>query len=578
MKALRGMNRIGVWGLICGSLVASPLAAQSGTPGPPPEITGPIPGRAFFSTSMDLSAHGYVEEEFFLEGVARSYDLTAGEPLRALDGLHPYKTRVMVRRPVEPDRFNGTVLVEWLNVTVGYDIDVDWIQAREHILRSGYAWVGVSAQRAGVHASGTGLRDWSSERYGTLDLTADSTLLQDELAYDVFTQAAAAASGSAPGRLLGPASPRLVLATGHSQSANRLSAYHDRVHPISRVIDGFLLHGGGGRLALDVDAKVFKINAETDLRAMGQAARRQADSDDLRTWEVAGTSHVDEYYIAHLAELQRRDLGAALTVACDEPAKSRIPFRYALHAAYDHLTAWVADGTPPPRAPPIDILRFEPEIRLVRDSLGNATRGIQLPDHAVPVALNSGRNSGGRFCGFYGTHRPFDSVTLSRLYPSPGAYAAAFTAAIRESLEAGYIVQRDAQRMLRDLSAHQDARAEVERVVRVFFDSSVARFDYDLLDRMVTPDAQFVEGGRFMDVSGFKEFMGRYERRATVRYALSDLRTRIRDGVAWTSFRNRGALTMDGTTRAREWHEAVVLVRRDERWLIDLIHSRPISP
>ncbi|WP_366246661.1 alpha/beta hydrolase domain-containing protein, partial [Cellulosimicrobium cellulans] len=42
----------------------------------------------------------------------------------------------------------------------------DWFQTHEHLVREGYAWVGVSAQRAGVH-SATGLRAWSPERYGS---------------------------------------------------------------------------------------------------------------------------------------------------------------------------------------------------------------------------------------------------------------------------------------------------------------------------------------------------------------------------------------------------------------------------
>ena len=38
----------------------------------------------------------------------------------------PYRTRVIVRRPVSADDFNGTVLVEWQNVTAGYDLDALW--------------------------------------------------------------------------------------------------------------------------------------------------------------------------------------------------------------------------------------------------------------------------------------------------------------------------------------------------------------------------------------------------------------------------------------------------------------------
>jgi hypothetical protein len=31
-----------------------------------------------------------------------------------------------VRRPVDPKKFNGTVIVEWVNVTSGYNNDALW--------------------------------------------------------------------------------------------------------------------------------------------------------------------------------------------------------------------------------------------------------------------------------------------------------------------------------------------------------------------------------------------------------------------------------------------------------------------
>ena len=83
------------------------------------------------------------------------------------------------------------MIAEWYNVSNQWDQEVDWFQTHEHLVREGYAWVGVSAQRAGVH-SPTGLRAWSPERYGTLDLTDGGTVTDDTLSWDVFSQAVAA--------------------------------------------------------------------------------------------------------------------------------------------------------------------------------------------------------------------------------------------------------------------------------------------------------------------------------------------------------------------------------------------------
>ena len=48
-------------------------------------------------------------------------------------------------RSISPENFNGTVIVEWQNVTSGYEPDALWNGSRDHLMRKGYAWVGVSA-------------------------------------------------------------------------------------------------------------------------------------------------------------------------------------------------------------------------------------------------------------------------------------------------------------------------------------------------------------------------------------------------------------------------------------------------
>ena len=88
-------------------------------------VSGPIAvgrkGRPFTSSLFDLSPFGYVEEEYFIEGMANSYKPAPGSTLRpdghwdvVVSGTQPYKSRFIVRRPVDPEKFNGTVVVEWL--------------------------------------------------------------------------------------------------------------------------------------------------------------------------------------------------------------------------------------------------------------------------------------------------------------------------------------------------------------------------------------------------------------------------------------------------------------------------------
>ena len=57
-----------------------------------------------------------------------------------------------MNRPVRRRDFNGTVVVEWLNVSGGADAAPDWIHMHDELIREGYAWVGVSAQAVGLNA------------------------------------------------------------------------------------------------------------------------------------------------------------------------------------------------------------------------------------------------------------------------------------------------------------------------------------------------------------------------------------------------------------------------------------------
>src|SRR5262249_26761147 len=420
-------------------------------------VTGPIPATApagdashdypFSASAIDLKSRGYVEEEFFIEGTANRYETPAQATGRIVDGGHAFKTRFVVRRPASAAQFNGSVLVEWNNVTAGRDLDIDWFQVHEHLVRSGYAWVGVSAQRVGVEA----LKVWNNRRYGTLDVSDSGKLMADELSYDVF--AAVGETIRHPGNVNPLAGLRVerLIATGHSQSAGRLATYVNSVHPLARVFDAVLVHGGGAAIRTDLDVKVWKLLAETDV-ILNQATVRQPDTNRFRTWEVAGDSHVDLQFTAYSRQISQRDgnpvapgfvpAGRGATGArppssavvppapataasppapaverptgnvggCDRPSYSHIPFHYVMAAAIDHMVRWVKEGTPPPSAPPIEVKEAGPPATIVRDFRGNALGGIRLSQHEVATATNTGQNSGPGFCRLNGSYEAFDEA------------------------------------------------------------------------------------------------------------------------------------------------------------------------
>jgi hypothetical protein len=275
---------------------------------PNPTVTGPVPESVppgdpshdyTFFTDESVGDFGYVEEEFFIEGTANVYDTPPLATGSVVSSGHPYKTRIVVRRPAMAQRFNGTVILEWQNVTAGYDIDASWIGGNAgHFMREGYVWVGVSAQHVGVDEPGTGLRDWSPVRYSTLDVTEGGTFMDDELSYDIFSQAGQAVVSPVGVDPLDGLTPQRILASGASQSAGRLVVYYNSIHPLAGLFDGFLLLVGGNTVRTDLAAPVFKVQSETEaiFAALGFVTL-QPDGDTVRTWQVAGSAHADRTFL-----------------------------------------------------------------------------------------------------------------------------------------------------------------------------------------------------------------------------------------------------------------------------------------
>jgi len=446
--------------LLCATLLALALLAPAAVAGGP-RVDGPIPATAhpgdpsrdypFFASDDGLAADGYVEREYFYAGDATRYPADGTTTATPASTGHPFKTRMVVRRPASRKRFNGTVIVEWYNVSNQYDQEVDWLQTHEHLVREGYAWVGVSAQRAGIH-SATGLRAWNPGRYGSLDVTAGDTINDDTLSYDIFTQAAHAIERPRGVDPLGDLKVRRILATGHSQSAVRLRSYYNSVHPLAKAYDGFVMHGifGDTSLRSDIRTPAWKLQSETDAIGFFGPTTRQGDTDFLRTWEVAGTTHGDWKLIVEHGPLRIRDVGAPPDdyppngpTLCAGPTFSRIPFHLSQAAAYDHLARWASTGRRPPRAEPIELAATTPPTA-VRDEHGNALGGIRLPQFAVPVATDSGSNTGPGFCFLHGIHQPFAQGTLDELYPSELGYLAKVTKATLRSLRDGFVTKTGA--------------------------------------------------------------------------------------------------------------------------------------
>ena len=468
---------LGLWLIFASTAVAAEMPKVTAVAGAPSLRLG----------AFDLKAKGYVVEEFFLSGTAQSYKL-AGEA--TVDGrwqaipaeTSAYATRIVVVRPVDAKRFNGAVAVEWLNVTGGLDAAPDWSYTHRELLRSGFAWVGVSAQRVGVEGgsrfgSGGALKAANPARYGVLSHPGDA------FAFDIFSQAGRVVDS---GPVLGGLKAARVLAMGESQSASYLTTYVNAVDPLARVYDGFLIHSRSGSAAMlapgagvagapgagprapaglklrsDLRVPVLTLIAETDLignQGGGFLLARQPDSNRLRTWEMAGTAHVDTYALmvsaidsgqAPIANLVAawKPTSATILGKLIKPMNAAPQHHYVAMSALSHLETWVRTGRGPPKAPELEVvtpLAGGPS-NLVLDAEGNAKGGIRSPWVDVPTAKHSGLgNSGGPLGFLAGSTELFDAATLQRLYPGGQAdYMRRFNKALTRAVKAGFILSAD---------------------------------------------------------------------------------------------------------------------------------------
>jgi hypothetical protein len=456
---------------LLGAFALAVAGASAQTPVSNPTVTGPIPMHGqlgdpardypWFTTFHNLKAVGYVEEEFFYEGTASQFDTPNGQDGALKDSGHKYKTRLIVRRPIDPKKFNGTVLAEWQNVTAGYDLDAHWEATFEQIVRGGYVWVGISAQRVGVQQAPNGLKLYSPTRYASLDVTDGGTITNDGLSYDIFAQGMQAVKSPKGVSPLGPLKAQRVIAMGASQSAARLGTFINSLHKqLGGPVDAYLLFIGGARVRDDIPVPVMKILSETD--AIGQVPSRQPDTAKFVEWEVTGASHAGRHLALNSGSLNRRDSIVREAPVCTYPMWPRTPIDNVLGASYDLIDKWVKTGTPPPIAPKAEVESKEGEIPgrngqpatrgtindYKRDEHGNALGGIRLAEFAVPTSLSTRENSGNTFCFLYGRYEPFPDELINKLYPTHASYVAKVKAQTDANLKAGYIQAADAKRTI----------------------------------------------------------------------------------------------------------------------------------
>lgn len=474
---------------------------------PVPTVQGPVlpsSGISFLGSTLFAPATvGYEQSEFFLSGTATAYTsdaaLTKNGRWHVTPGATaPYTTRIVVYRPADPARFDGTVVVEWLNVTGGIDAPAAWLNAHDQMIRDGMAFVGVDAQAGGINGEpGSiatqdgvgGIKQTDPARYGSLDHPGDT------FSYSIYEQAGQALHAEAS-KILGGLRPKRTIALGESQSAFRLVTYIDALQPSSPgIYDAYFVYSRGGDgadlsqspqrtitaptptfIRTDLHVPVFLFETESDLLGLGYLAARQPPTGEIREWETAGTAHDDTYGLLYA----RTDTGngSANTQAFASmlnPPKDPIPgivdcaapinagsHTYELRAALQAVEHWLTSGTPPPQSPRLEV---DPANRATfrTDANGNALGGIRSPQVAAPVATLSGIGqpgatgvptnagadtstvSGQVLCGIFGTTVPFSAAKVGALYPTHTAFVKKWDDATAAEVRQGYLLAADAK-------------------------------------------------------------------------------------------------------------------------------------
>ena len=489
-----------------------------------PTVTGPIASTStdFPFIALGFSVEppvpdGYVEQEYFFSGTGTIYEYTPTgiqlvSPCPAVATLGctiPYTTRMLVLRPIKPNKFSGTVVIEPLNPSANFDIAGIWDRSRDYFVRNGDVFVGWTSKSVTVNT----LKAFNATRYAPLDwpympfTPGGNNGVYDGITFDIAAQIGALFKDNGPGSPTHDLDVQLVFEAGFSQDGAFTFTQAETFHALERmpgggpIYDGYVpggtrgpsnlnfgltpagaLPAGDARVQMQPrDVPVIHINTETEvftgvLVPNGLAYRRadsDAPGDRYRLWEVPGSSHVsndhqDEVLTLslNLAELLGITAAELPPTGCTHQQfipgptvgvpgvidPNPFPFSNVENAAFADLTDWIGPKQPPPpHADPIEVDTSTIPPHVARDAFGNALGGVRTPFLDVPTATYvpfdtvAHTTAFSGFCILYGYSIPFDETTLQSLYQNHGDYVSQVTRASNSLVQEGFWLQPDAR-------------------------------------------------------------------------------------------------------------------------------------
>jgi hypothetical protein len=483
-------------------------AATAGAATPVPQVAGPLAvtasshpfgGAAWQLRPQNLADHGYVEEEYLVSGTANVYDWDTDNHAVVRTANAPYTTRMIVRRPINPARFSGTAVVEPLNPSNLFDLNIGWALSGDQFMRNGDVWVGFTSKPVAVQA----LKMFDAQRYGALswanplplsdprNCTNIQTIVdpprvrsratEDGLVWDIFSQIGTWLKSDAASN---PLASRVTRAYGfgYSQTGSMMLTYINAIQP--RVVagegrpifDGYFVGVAGGgfigaaplnqctpvpplgdprRSVRNAGVPVIQMMSQSDY-LIGIASRQpdgNTPHDRYRHYEMAGAAHAtpDELFFS----ARPQDITAAgrdvPPMSCDQGPRSRFPSRIFVDAALQNIDRWSRDGVPAPPGRDILVVNGQPQL----DAFGNVREGLRSPFLDVPTSTWFGSSTGASFCFIAGHEVPFTQARLDSLYRNHGAYVSAVAQDVHGLVGQRYLTRVDGQDLIRD-AAHTD--------------------------------------------------------------------------------------------------------------------------
>ena len=395
----------------------------------------------------------------------------------------PYTSRMMIRRPKDPAKFSGNVVVEILNATARIDLDRMWVDTWRFFTRNGDIYIGLTSKSDVLPA----LYMYDEERYKDINWSnpmpqrpAPENMegfrfgfdprFEYGLFWDMLADVGKLLKNQIPGNPIKDYGDYKVYLTGWSQSTWYLMrwlksfAYLPENYDQEPLYDGYVSAGGtdhqaplntysvtgSGMLEYtgihDMGARepLIAVNTESENIAASWAGDSDTPGHLFRFYEFAGSTHdtknnIEDWY---RDDPQIKKIGWPLYYEGVDGAPNDYPYEVLFHAVFHNLYAWVRNGIPAPHAH-----RIPRNSRLQNrtDAFGNALGGVRTAAINYPTCRYclTSRKADGSINTLFGHIEPFRPAMLNELYKNVQNYEALVREDCKRQVAKGFMLKED---------------------------------------------------------------------------------------------------------------------------------------